>query len=331
MAKITPKASAQLSKTEVLRAYRTMKTIRAFEERMVREFEKGTIPGFVHSYEGQEAIATGVCLNLLDTDYIGSTHRGHGHSIAKGCDVKLMAQELMGKATGLCGGKAGSMHIADLSKGMLGANGIVGGSPPLCVGAALAAKTLKNRGVAVAFSGDGGSNEGTVFESMNIAVVLKLPVIFLYENNGYGEATGVKYSVGSGDIANRAAGFGMPAVKVDGVDFFAVYDVVREAVDRARDGGGPTSIEAKITRFGGHYVGDPQLYRAKDEVANLRKSMDCMKHFREYVLAENRLEASDMTAIDAEVEKLIDESVAAGLAAPLPPTSDLYTGVYKTY
>ena len=233
MAKSPATSTAKLSKSELLRAYRTMRTIRSFEIRMVKEFEKGTFPGFVHSYEGQEAIATAVCMHLFDTDFIGSTHRGHGHCIAKGCDVKKMFQEIMGKVTGLCKGKAGSMHIADLSKGMLGANGIVGGAPPLCVGAALAAKTLKNKGVAVAFSGDGGSNEGTVFESMNLAVVLKLPVIFLYENNGYGEATAFSYAVGSGDITKRSAAFGMPAVRVDGADFFAVYEAAREEIGRA--------------------------------------------------------------------------------------------------
>ena len=331
MAKSPATTTTQLSKTELMRAYRTMRTIRSFEVRMVKEFEKGTIPGFVHSYEGQEAIATAVCMHLLDTDFIGSTHRGHGHCIAKGCDVKKMFQEIMGKVTGLCKGKAGSMHIADLSKGMLGANGIVGGAPPLCVGAALAAKTLKNKGVSVAFSGDGGSNEGTVFESMNLAVVLKLPVIFLFENNGYGEATAFSYAVGSGDITKRSAGFGMPAVRVDGADFFAVYEAAREAVERGRAGGGPTSLEAMITRFGGHYVGDPQLYRSKEEVPNLRKTMDCIANFQARVLREKMLTEAEMAAIDAEVEQLIEEGVAEGIAAPLPPPSDLYTNVYSTY
>lgn len=327
----TVKASPMLlPKADLLRAYRTMRTIRVFENRVAKEFEKGNVPGFVHSYEGQEAIATGVCMNLTDQDYIGSTHRGHGHSIAKGCDVTGMMMELMGRATGLCKGKGGSMHIADFDKGMLGANGIVGGAAPLCVGAALAAKTLKNRGVSVAFSGDGGSNEGTVFESMNLAVVLKLPVLFLYENNGYGEATGVSYAVGSGDIAGRAGAFGMPAVKVDGADFFAVYATVQEAVERARDGGGPTAIEAITTRFGGHYVGDPQLYRAKDEVARLRKTMDCMKNFHDRVTSEKWLSKKDLESIDAEVEAAMEDAVAQGLAAPFPELSELFTDVYSS-
>ena len=226
----------QLSREELLRAYRSMATIRRFEERVQDEFSKGGIPGFVHLYAGEEASAVGVCSHLGDADYIASTHRGHGHSIAKGCDPTLMMQELFARKGGLCGGKGGSMHIADLDRGMLGANGIVGGGPPLVVGAALTAKTLGRGTVAVSFTGDGGSNQGTTFEAMNLAVVLQLPAIFVFENNQYGEGTGVAYHVGSHDIAGRAAGFGMPAVKVDGDDFFAVHDAAGEAVERARRG-----------------------------------------------------------------------------------------------
>ena len=180
----------QLSKDDALRAYRTMQTIRVFEDRVHVEFETGEVPGFVHLYAGQEAIATGVCLHLDEGDKIASTHRGHGHCIAKGCDVSGMMAELYGKTTGLCAGKGGSMHIADLGKGMLGANGIVGGGPPLACGAALAAKTLGTGGLAVVFCGDGASNQGTTFEAMNLATVWKLPVVFVFENNGYAEATG---------------------------------------------------------------------------------------------------------------------------------------------
>jgi pyruvate dehydrogenase E1 component alpha subunit len=320
-----------LARADLLRAYRTMRTIRTFEERVVREFEGGNIPGFVHTYDAQEAIGTAVCMHLSDEDHIGSTHRGHGHSIAKGCDVKRMMQELMGRSTGLCRGKGGSMHIADISKGMLGANGIVGGAPPLAVGAALSAKTLKNRRVAVAFTGDGASNEGTVFESLNLAVVLKLPVIFVFENNGYGEATAVNYAVGSGDIAARTAAFGMPAEKVDGADFFAVYNCAAKAVARARDGGGPSAIEAVITRYGGHFVGDPQLYRAKDEVPRLRREMDCLKNFRARVRGAEWLDEAELNAIDADVAALIEAAVAEGLAAPHPVPADLYTDVYNAY
>ena len=214
----------QLSREALLRAYRQMKTIREFEERVHVEFANGAIPGFVHLYAGEEASAVGVCQQLRPQgDHIASTHRGHGHCIAKGCDVEGMMLEIFGKDGGLCNGKGGSMHIADLDKGMMGANGIVGGGPPLICGAALAAKTLKTGGVAIAFVGDGGSNQGTTFEAMNLAAVWKLPAIFIFENNGYAEATSSKFSVSCGDIAKRADGFGMPGKIVDGHDFFAVY------------------------------------------------------------------------------------------------------------
>jgi len=230
-----------LDRNALLQAYTTMRRIREFEERVNSEFVAGHVPGFVHLYSGEEAIAVGICMHLDAGDYIGSTHRGHGHSLAKGCDSKRMMLEIFGKAEGLCAGKGGSMHIADLERGMLGANAIVGGSPPLVIGAALTAKTLKSDRVAVAFTGDGGSNQGTIFEAMNMAVVLQLPALFVIENNGYGEGTAVEYAVGAKDLARRAAGFGMPAVKVDGRDFFAVYDAAASAVTRARAGGGPSS------------------------------------------------------------------------------------------
>ena len=223
-----------LSREDLLEAYRRMKTIREFEERVHVEFAKGGIPGFVHLYAGEEASAAGVCMHLTDEDKIASTHRGHGHCIAKGVEVNGMMAEIFGKRTGTCGGKGGSMHIADIDTGMLGANGIVGGGPPLVCGAALAAKFQGKGAVAVAFFGDGASNQGTTFESLNLASVWKLPAIFIAENNGYAEATGAKFSVACEDISTRAAGFGMPGVTVDGHDFFAVHDAMRVAVERAR-------------------------------------------------------------------------------------------------
>jgi TPP-dependent pyruvate/acetoin dehydrogenase alpha subunit len=234
-------------KKQFLQAYRTMRTIRDFEYRVSDEFQKGNIPGFLHLYAGQEAIATGMCMNLDDDDYIVSTHRGHGHCIAKGGAVGDMMKEIMAKQGGSCAGKGGSMHIASIEKGMLGANAIVGGGPPLIVGAALSAKTLGTDRVGVSFTGDGGSNQGTTFEAMNLAVVLQLPAIFMFENNGYGEGTAAGYAVGSKDIASRAAGFGMPALKVDGADVFAVYETCKKAVKHCRSGKGPIAIEATIT------------------------------------------------------------------------------------
>ena len=321
----------QLSREELLKAYRDMATIRQFEERVQDEFSKGGIPGFVHLYAGEEASAVGVCMHLGPQDHIASTHRGHGHSIAKGCDPALMMQELFAKKTGLCGGKGGSMHIADLDRGMLGANGIVGGGPPLVVGAALTAKTLGRNTVAVSFTGDGGSNQGTTFESMNMAVVLKLPAIFVFENNQYGEGTPFEYAVGSRDIAGRAAGFGLPSVKVSGDDFFAVHEAAREAVERARTGGGPSAIEVDTCRFYGHHSGDAQLYRGKDEVKNLRENRDCLQHFRRRVTEAALLDAEALDAVDSEVAFLIDQAVETAQADALPPETALLTDVYVSY
>jgi pyruvate dehydrogenase E1 component alpha subunit len=318
-----------LSKKELLNAYRKMREIRDFEVRIHEENTTGDIPGFIHLYAGEEAIAVGVCENLTDADYIGSTHRGHGHCIAKGVDIKAMMAEIYGKETGTNGGKGGSMHIADLSKGMLGANAIVGGAPPLAIGAALTAKTKKTGKVAVSFTGDGGSNQGLVFEAMNMAVVLKLPMVFIFENNGYGEFTGHDYSVGGGDIRRRAEGFGMPAVKVDGLDFFAVHEAAREAIDRARRGEGPSAIEAVAPRFYGHFEGDPMLYRSKEEIEKARAEQDCLQIFRAGV--QGKIDEAELDAIDAEIEEQIDAAVAAARAAPYPAAENVHTDVYINY
>ena len=321
----------QLSREALLKAYRDMVTIRRFEERVQEEFSKGSIPGFVHLYAGQEASAVGVCSHLGPKDHIASTHRGHGHSIAKGCDVTGMMAELFARKTGLCGGKGGSMHIADLDLGMLGANGIVGGGPPLVVGAALAAKTLGTRNVAVSFTGDGGSNQGTTFEALNLAVVLKLPAVFVFENNGYGEYTAASYAVGSHDIAGRAGGFGMPSTKVSGDDFFAVHDAARDAIERARDGGGPSAIEVDTCRFYGHHSGDAQLYRGRDEVKRLREERDCIRNFRRRVGEAGLLTARELDAVDGEVADLIEQAVVTARAAPPPEAGALMTDVYVSY
>ncbi|HEC00345.1 MAG TPA: thiamine pyrophosphate-dependent dehydrogenase E1 component subunit alpha [Sphingomonadales bacterium] len=315
----------------LLDAYHRMKAIREFEERIHVENTTGEIPGFVHLYAGQEAVATGVCLQLRDSDYIGSTHRGHGHSIAKGCDIEAMMLEIYGKKGGLCAGKGGSMHIADFEKGMLGANAIVGGNPPLVIGAALTAKVKGTDGVAVSFSGDGASNQGTTFEAMNMAVVLKLPVVFIFENNGYGEGTGCDYAFGADSIAKRAESFGMPAVSVDGTDFFAVEAAAREAVTRARTGQGPSAIEASAMRFYGHFEGDPQAYRSADELVELRETGDCLKIFRAKVEKDQLVTADALDQIDREVADLIDEAVDKARKADFPTSDDLLTDVYVSY
>ncbi|HEP9724301.1 thiamine pyrophosphate-dependent dehydrogenase E1 component subunit alpha [Pseudomonas aeruginosa] len=320
-----------LSTDQLLHAYRVMRTIRAFEERLHVEFATGEIPGFVHLYAGEEASAAGVMAHLRDDDCIASTHRGHGHCIAKGVDVHGMMAEIYGKKTGVCQGKGGSMHIADLEKGMLGANGIVGAGAPLAAGAALAAKLKGSDAVAVAFFGDGGSNEGAVFEAMNLAAVWNLPCLFVAENNGYAEATAANWSVACDHIADRAAGFGMPGVTVDGFDFFAVHEAAGAAIERARAGEGPSLIEVKLTRYYGHFEGDAQTYRDPDEVKHYRETRDCLKQFRERTCHAGLLSASDLDAIDAEVEARIEDAVQRAKSDPKPEPADLLRDVYVSY
>ena len=320
-----------LSTDQLLHAYRVMRTIRAFEERLHVEFATGEIPGFVHLYAGEEASAAGVMAHLRDDDCIASTHRGHGHCIAKGVDVHGMMAEIYGKKTGVCQGKGGSMHIADLEKGMLGANGIVGAGAPVAAGAALAAKLKGSDAVAVAFFGDGGSNEGAVFEAMNLAAVWNLPCLFVAENNGYAEATAANWSVACDHIADRAAGFGMPGVTVDGFDFFAVHEAAGAAIERARAGEGPSLIEVKLTRYYGHFEGDAQTYRDPDEVKHYRETRDCLKQFRERTCHAGLLSASDLDAIDAEVEARIEDAVQRAKNDPKPEPDDLLRDVYVSY
>jgi TPP-dependent pyruvate/acetoin dehydrogenase alpha subunit len=320
----------QLSRGELLHAYHQMRTIREFEERVHEEFSAGNIPGFVHLYAGEEASVVGFCMHLKDGDCIASTHRGHGHSIAKGCDTRAMMHEIFGRKDGLCGGKGGSMHIADLEKGMMGANGIVGGGPPLICGAALTAKTLKTGGVAIAFVGDGGSNQGTTFESLNLAKVWNLPAIFVIEDNGYAESTASAWSVGGSQVG-RAQGFGIPAHEVDGFDFFAVYDVAREVIDRARNGGGPSLVHVRLSRYFGHFEGDAMTYRAADEVAKLRATRDPLQIFRQRVTEAALLEAEELDRVDHEVKSHIDQVTTEAKAAPMPTEADLLTDVYVPY
>ena len=242
-----------------------MVRIRSFEDRVQREFARGEMPGFVHTYHGAEAIAAGVCAHLTDADLITSTHRGHGHCIAKGCDLDGMVAELYGRETGLCAGRGGSMHIADFSRGMLGANAIVGGGISLANGAALAADVLGDGRVAVAFFGDGAANQGIFHESLNLAAIWRLPAIFVCENNGWAESTPVGYSTSVADISARAVSYGIPGVTVAGEDYEAVHTAAGEAVRRARAGEGPTLLEVKVARIRGHYIGDHQQYRPRDE------------------------------------------------------------------
>jgi pyruvate dehydrogenase E1 component alpha subunit len=321
----------RIERERLISAYRRMKTIREFEERLHDEIATGAIAGFTHLYAGQEAVAVGVCEHLGPKDFIVSTHRGHGHCIAKGCDVKAMMKEIYGRRDGLCKGKGGSMHIADVNVGMLGANGIVGAGAPLALGAAVAARMDGAGHVAIAFSGDGAANQGTTFEAMNMAVVLKAPLIFAFENNHYSEHTGASYAVGAKDMASRAAAFGMLARKADGCDFFAAYAVMAEVIDYCRKGRGPAAVEFDTERFYGHFEGDPQRYRGPGEIERLRTARDCLKAFRARAASEEWIEVEKLDAIDAEVLMLIEAAVQEARAAPVPSSADVLTDVYVTY
>ena len=278
-----------------------------------------------------EAAGTAIMMHLNDRDRIASTHRGHGHCIAKGVNVKAMMAEIYGKAAGSCGGKGGSMHIADLAHGMMGANGILGAGAPLACGAALAAKFRNDGGVGISFVGDGASNQGAFLECLNLAAVWNLPAIFVVENNGYAESTSRDYAVAVDSYVDRAAGFGLPGVTVDGTDFFAVYEAAGEIIRRAREGGGPALLECKMVRFFGHFEGDQQTYRGKGEVENLRATSDCIKLFSERVVEAGALNRAELETIDKEAGALIDEALAFAKSAASPTAADLTSDVYVSY
>ncbi|MFN8544553.1 MAG: thiamine pyrophosphate-dependent dehydrogenase E1 component subunit alpha [Candidatus Binatia bacterium] len=317
-----------LSTETLMDLYRQMRRIRVFEEKLNELVNAGQLAGFLHLCAGQEAVAVGVCKHLGDRDFIASTHRGHGHAIAKGVDVNAMMAELFGRRTGVCKGKGGSMHIADLDHGMLGANGIVGAGLPLTAGAALTAQVKRTGGVAVAFFGDGASNQGQFHEALNLAAVWKLPAIFVVENNLYGEATPMEFVTPVRDIAVRAGSYAMPSAIADGMDFFDVYEKAGEAIARARRGGGPTLLECKTYRYYGHYVGDPLTYRMKEEADEWRRTRDPLDLFEQRTVREGVIEPGNLRRIDAEVAAEIAAAVAAAQAAPLPELSDLLTDVY---
>ena len=296
----------------------------------MEEMSTGDIPGNTHLYAGQEASAVGICHHLAENDYISSTHRGHGHCIAKGVGIDGMMAELFGRASGTCGGKGGSQHIADLRKGMLGANGIVAGGAPITCGAALSAKLLGTRQVAVAFAGDGAMNEGAMAESLNLASIWRLPVVFAIEDNGFGEATASAH-VTAGSFSRRAAGYDIPVAEVDGADVFAVHAAAGEALARARDGGGPSMLHIHVPRYFGHYSGDPDNYRTPEEKAAMRRDRDCLALFRRRVAEVSLIDAQELDRVDAEVEAAIGRSVEAARAAPFPALSTLTADVYVNY
>ncbi len=321
----------ELTPARLLDAYCRMRRIRVFEEKLAELVTAGRLAGFLHLYAGEEAVAVGVAAHLGDDDHFASTHRGHGHCIAKGVAVRGMMAELFGRATGTCKGKGGSMHIADLSKGMLGANGIVGAGIPLAVGAALSARVRRTGGVSVAFFGDGASNQGQFHESLNLAAVWKLPAIFVVENNGYGEATPTEFVTPVRDIAVRAGSYGIPGVIADGMDFFDVFEKSGQAIARARAGEGPTLLECKTYRYFGHYVGDNLAYRTKEEAEQWRQQRDPLEAFERRTADEGWLARDDLRTADAEIAAEVEEAVRFAEASPYPEPCEVDTDVYVSY
>jgi TPP-dependent pyruvate/acetoin dehydrogenase alpha subunit len=315
-----------MSKDLALQLYETMQRIRSFELAVIELFARGKIPGFLHTYVGEEAVAAGVCAALRPDDKIISTHRGHGHLIAKGGQLDLMMAELFGKRTGYCKGKGGSMHIAEPDLGMLGANAIVGAGIAIINGAALTAQYLGTDQVAVAFFGDGASNTGAFHEALNMASVWNLPAIFVCENNAYAESTPQNWHQKIDDIAVRATSYDMPSASVDGNDPGAVYPAAKDAVARAREGGGPTLIEAKTYRIRGHYEGDPEIYRTKEEV-EAWKGKDPIDRWRKVLLGMG-VSAEELDEIDTRIDQELDKAVAFAEESPLPDPAEARSDIF---
>jgi pyruvate dehydrogenase E1 component alpha subunit len=320
----------EIGHEKLLWIYERMLMIREFEDQVRELFATGKLPGFVHLYAGEEAVAVGACANLRDDDFITSTHRGHGHCIAKGVGIRGMMAELYGKSTGVCKGKAGSMHIADVDKGMLGANGIVGGGLPLACGPALMAKVKKTGQAVVCFFGDGASNQGSFHEALNLAAIWKLPVLFLCENNLYAESTPVEYSTSIKNIADRASSYGIPGIITDGMDVFAVYEATHEALTRARADHGPTLIEAKTYRYYGHFEGDALKYRTKEEEGTFH-DRDPIAIFKHRVLEEKLLSIAELEAIEKDTSAIIEAAVRFAEESPYPKPEECLTDVYVSY
>lgn len=316
-----------ISNEKLIDLYKTMWDIRFFEEKVDEFFAKGMIHGTTHLCVGQEASAVGSCAVLKEEDKITSTHRGHGHCIAKGAEVDRMMAELFGRTTGYCKGKGGSMHIADVEKGNLGANGIVGGGIPLAVGSALTAHMKKLDYVTVCYFGDGATNEGSFHEALNLAAVWNLPVVFICENNQYGMSGPVKDMVKIEDISDRAKAYGFPGVTIDGNDMIEVMNTTQEAVDRARGGQGPTLIEMKTYRWKGHSKSDARLYRTREEEKEWRER-DPIKRFKDALIEANVFTEDDAAALKQESKTDIENSVKFAEKSPMPTSEDLLTDVY---
>ncbi len=313
-------------KEKLIQFYQQMLRIRRTEEKLMEVFSAGEILGFLHVSIGQEAAPVAICAHLRDDDYIGTTHRGHGYAIAKGVDLNRAMAELFGRRAGYCMGRSGSMHLADLSKGLMGANGIVGGGIPVITGAGFAAKYRGTDQVAVATFGDGAANQGTFHESLNIAAVLNLPVIFLCENNGWAEFSPRPVHAKIENLADRAGSYGMPGV-IASNDVIEIHDVCGEAVERARRGDGPTLIEVKCDRWHGHYVGDAQKYRGKEKIDEA-KSKDCIRDFEAQLLEQKILKQGDIVKIEASIKAELDEAVNFARQCPFPVPEEMAEGLY---
>lgn len=321
---------SDLNRDALLWMYETMVTIRRFEEQSRREADAGKLRG-MHSSIGQEAVPTGICAHLRDDDYVLGTHRSHHHCIAKGVDLNEMMAELLGKATGTNKGKGGTMHIADINKGMLGANGVVGSNIPVATGVALSAKVRGSDQVSVVFFGDGASSQGSLHEAMNLASIWKLPVLFVCENNRYAESTPFEYAVAGGSVANRAAGYDMPGVLVDGQSALEMYEVGRSAVARARAGEGPTLIEAQTYRYQGHFgADDPLGYRTQEE-EDYYEARDCIARMRAHLTDGGYATEADLAAIEAGALAAVTAATQFADGSPFPEADELTTDVYVSY
>jgi len=317
----------KIEKNKLIDMYRKMIMIRKFEERIKQEFSKGNIPGFVHLYAGEEAIAVGCCANLRPDDYITSTHRGHGHLIAKGGKIKLMMAELYGKKTGYNKGKGGSMHIADIDIGILGANGIVGAGITIATGAGLSAKMRGTDQVTVCFFSDGATNTTRFHEGINLAAIWDLPVVFVIENNHYAESTSISYASKLKNLSDKSVAYGIPGETIDGNDVIAVYETVGQAVERARKGGGPSLIECKTYRIYGHEEGDAETYKKKSEIEEWSKK-DAIERFKKRLIEDGSLTEEDADKINQKVMVEIEEAVKFAEESPFPAPEETLEDVF---
>lgn len=320
-------AAKKYTKEQLLSFYREMFKVRSFDSMAADLFLQARMSGNIHTCVGEEATAVGACQALRPSDFITATHRGHGHCIAKGADPKKMMAELFGKKTGYCKGKGGSMHIADVGLGILGANGIVGAGIPIATGSALASKIKNSDDVTLAFFGDGASNQGTFHESINMASAWKLPIIYMCENNKYGVSVCIDRVTNTEDIADRAQGYHIPGVVVDGNDIFAVYEAVSAAAERARKGDGPTLIECKTYRQRGHYEGDPMVYRTKEEM-QAWKEKDPVVRLHEQLAGQNGITEEELTAIETAIKEEIESAVAFAEESSFPEADEVITDMY---